>query len=110
MANKRTLRKHIEYVCGEMAAECIIASNLINGIDRAAMEKLVVSIAMLQESTLNRVGVEFDQNPRAFETPRDYRKARNAYYRAAYRALLDGFRKDVSGIVDEMNKALPRKK
>ena len=110
MANKRTLRKHIEYVCGEMAAECIIASNLIDGIDRPVMEKLVVTIAMLQESTLRHVGVEFDKSPRTFETRRDYRKARNAYYRAAYRSLLDSFRKEVSGIVDEMNKALPRKK
>lgn len=110
MANKRTLRKYIECVCGEIAAECIIASNLIKDIDRQAMENLVVSVAMLQESTLRRVSVAFDHTPGTFPDGRAYRKARNAYYRAAYKSMLDAFRKEVVGIVKEMNKALPAKK
>ena len=67
MANKRSLRKYIECVCGEIAAECIIASNVIEGIDRKAMEQQVVKVALMQESALRRVGVTLDRRPCDFE-------------------------------------------
>ncbi len=110
MANKRSLRKYIECVCGEIAAECIIASNVIEGIDRKAMEQQVVKVALMQESALRRVGVTFDRRPCDFENGRAYRRARNAYYRAAYRSLLDTLHSDVEATVAEMNKALPARK
>lgn len=109
MANKRNLKKHIAEVCGELAAECIVASNLIKGVDAEKMDNLVVKIAMLQDSSMRHVGVDFDKVPRDFESTKAYRHARNAYYRAAYRSLLDSFRKSVEEIVNEMNTALPKK-
>lgn len=109
MSNKRQLKKHIAYVCGELAAECIVASNLIKGVDTPAMEKLVVKIAVLQNSTMRHVNVAFDKAPRDFENAAAYHKARNAYYRAAYGSLLESFRKSVAEIVNEMNAALPKK-
>lgn len=109
MSSKRQLKKHIAYVCGELAAECIVAANLIKGVDTKAMEKLVVKIAILQDSTMRGVNVAFDKAPRDFESLSLYHKAHNAYYRAAYRSLLETFRKSVAGIVNEMNAALPKK-
>lgn len=109
MANKRNLKKHIAEVCGELAAECIVASNLIKGVDTEKMDNLVVKIAMLQDSSMRHVGVDFDKVPRDFDSAKTYRHARNAYYRAAYRSLLDSFRKSVEEIVNEMNTALPKK-
>lgn len=110
MSSKRSLKKHIAYVCGELAAECIVGSNLIKGVDRKKMDSLVVKIAILQDSTMRHVNVAFDKAPRAFESLRAYHHARNLYYRAAYKALLDAFGKSVAEIVNEMNSALPAKK
>ena len=110
MANKRNLKKHIAEVCGELAAECIVASNLIKGVDSAKMDNIVIKLAMLQDSTMRHVGVDFDKVPRDFDSPKAYRHERNAYYRAAYKSLLDSFRKSVEEIVSEMNTALPPKK
>lgn len=109
MANKRNLKKHIAEVCGELAAECIVASNLIKGVDTAKMDSLVVKIAMLQDSSMRHVSVAFDKVPRDFESAKAYHHARNAYYRAAYKSLLESFRKSVEEIVNEMNTALPKK-
>ena len=33
MGNKRLLKKQIKYACGDLAAECIIAINFVDGID-----------------------------------------------------------------------------
>ncbi|MDE6528858.1 MAG: hypothetical protein K2L78_07420 [Muribaculaceae bacterium] len=33
MANKRKLKKHIIYVCGDVATECLIAAEYVKGID-----------------------------------------------------------------------------
>lgn len=109
MSNKRSLKKHISYVCGELAAECIVAANLLKDVDRQKLEKLVVKIAMLQDSTMRHVNVAFDKAPRDFENVKAYHKARNEYYRAAYKSLLDSFQKSVVEIVGEMNSALPKK-
>lgn len=109
MSNKRNLKKHIEYVCGELAAQCLVSSSLIEGVDREKMNSVVVRIALLQDNSLKHVGISFDQSPSSFADGRAYHKARNAYFRSAYRSLLDSFRKEVTAIVDEMNAAMPRK-
>ena len=33
MANKRTLKKQIRYICGDCAAECAMACEIIPGVD-----------------------------------------------------------------------------
>ena len=50
MANKRILKKQIRYVCGDIAAECILAMNFIEGIDVEKMLSLVFEVASLQTS------------------------------------------------------------
>lgn len=110
MANKRNLKKHISYVCGDLAAECIVASHLIKGVDKNALEQLVMKIALLQDSTIKKVNIFFDKTPREFADFKQYHAARSEYFATAYGKLLEAFDKNIQGIVDEMNKAMPHKK
>ena len=57
MANLRDLKKEVKYVCGDLAAECMIAESFIKGVDREKMNGLVVRIADLQSTALS--GVNF---------------------------------------------------
>ena len=41
MANKRDLKKQIRYICGDLAAECLIAGEYVDGIDRKSMRAIV---------------------------------------------------------------------
>ena len=108
MANKRELKKRIQYVCGDLAAECLLAKNFVKGVDAEAMKRIIAEIADLQISTLAKVSFAFDHLPTDFPSENLYRKARNAYYNKAYASLQSKFLDKVNDIVREMNAALPQ--
>lgn len=107
MANKRILKKQVLYVCGDIAAECIFAADVVPGIDEQKMGQIVVDLAVLQEQTLQKMNFTFDKAPRDFENRADYNKARAAYYHAAFKSLKNTFNKSIDEIVARMNALLP---
>ncbi|ANU63655.1 hypothetical protein [Muribaculum intestinale] len=107
MANKRNLKKAVKAVCGNIAGECIIARNLIPGIDADKMNKTVIDIADLQYQTIANVSFSFDKGKKAFENAHDYKVARDKYFRKAYTKLTSDFNKGIEEIVAQMNEALP---
>lgn len=109
MANKRLLKKQIRYICGDVAAECIMAKHLIPGIDKDKINGAVEKVAILQETALSRTNVIFDKVPADFATKAEYRKARKAYFKKAFNALNKGFGAELEDVVKEMNEAMPKK-
>lgn len=109
MSNKRSLKKNIRYICGDVAAECITSSYLIPGVNKEILNSAVIKTAGLQTSSLSGANVAFDKTPSSFDNIAEYRKARKAYYSAAYKALIEKFNKQLQEIVKEMNSALPKK-
>lgn len=110
MASKRQLKKRISAVCGELASELLLASHIIDGIDRTAVNKLIGEIAALQINARDRVGVAFDKTPRDFADRAEYNKARNAYYTKAFESLRKEFGAKVVDLVKEMNQVIPADK
>lgn len=108
MANKRDLKKEIRYVCGDLAAECLIAKNFVKGVDPKAMTAIVAKVADLQVSALGNSTFSFDKLPHDFETGHAYRKARSAYFKKAYASLREKFYAKVNELVREMNVAIPQ--
>lgn len=108
MANKRNLKKQIKYICGELAVECILAREYVEGIDADAMNKMVYEIADLQEKSLKNVYFSFDKTPQDFESLKDYHKAVSAYYHNAYKVFYQEFNKHVASIIHSMNTLLPQ--
>lgn len=108
MANIRDLKKEVRYVCGDLAAECLMARTFVKGIDRNRMEEIVGEIASLQENALNRMAFSFDKTPSDFTSISEYRKARRAYFKTAYKSFREKFDGHVNDIVREMNAALPQ--
>lgn len=108
MANKRDLKKEIRYICGDLAGECIMARELMPGVDYDAANAVVIEIAALQSAALSKVTFDFDKTPRDFENTHEYRKARNAYYAEAYKKLKEDFNASVDGILHKMNALLSK--
>lgn len=108
MANKRELKKEIQYVCGDIAAECLLAKNFVKGVDKKAMKEIILKVADLQVNALANTSFCFDKQPHDFETRNEYNKARNAYYRKAYKSLREKFYAKVNELVKEMNAAIPQ--
>ncbi len=108
MSSKRNLKKLVRCMCGDMAAECIIAKTVVPGIDPDVMSALVIKIACLQDQTLRKFTFCYDKVSADFESPAAYRKARHEYMVRAYRSIKTEFNKQVDDIVKEMNAALPQ--
>lgn len=108
MSSKRNLKKLVRYMCGDIAAECIIAKTVIPGIDPDVMSALVVKIACLQDVTLRKLSFSYDKVAADFDNVSSYKKARHEYMTKAYRSLKGEFNNQVAEIVKEMNAALPQ--
>lgn len=107
MANKRILKKQINYACIDMGANCIVASALRSVVDETAINAVLDKIASLQTKTLKNINIAFDKAPRDFGSINEYKKERRQYFAKAYASLRENFNKEVEEIVKDMNAALP---
>lgn len=107
MANKRQLKKQIHYVCGDLAAEIIIAGHMVKSIDRQVVTNIVNQIAALQVKSLANCSFSFDKTKADFADGKAYHTARAKYNKAAFRHLKEEFNNAVTEIVKAMNTALP---
>jgi hypothetical protein len=103
MANKRNLKKQIRYICGDLAGECIIAREILPGVDTGKVNDIIIAIADLQADTLEKISFVYDKSYREFENVHEYRVARNAYYKTAYKTLIAEFNAKVDAILKDMN-------
>jgi len=106
MANKRNLKKAIKAACGDLAGECLIARDLVPGIDRKKMTDIFFDIADLQYVSIDNVSFSFDKTEKSFDSRHEYKKARAKYYKTAYKKLNDYFKKGVNDIIARMNSSL----
>lgn len=110
MANKRSLKKQIRYICGDIAGESLIAKALIPGVDKDAMTQVMVKAAELQSTALCRANISFDKTPRDFDNMGHYRAARRKYYNHAFKKLSESFNNQLVAVVKDMNAAMPKKR
>lgn len=103
MANKRELKKTIRYMCGDLAVECLLAAEYLPGLDADKMRSIVFDIADLQENSLGNSNIAFEKSARDFESVHEYRKAKCAYYKKAYKSFAAEFNKHITEIVKNMN-------
>lgn len=107
MANKRELKKKIQYVCGDLAADILLASYISEEVDREQADKLLAEIAGIQDEAIARASFWFDKTPKDFENTAAYHKARTAYNKAAFAALRKDFSDKINAVVKEMNALVP---
>ena len=81
MANKRTLKKEINYVAGELLSECLCNKYLIPGTEcRKRSDALMGKIIGIQDDFLCRVGANGDKDPKKVKVY--YRKLRAHFDKA----------------------------
>jgi hypothetical protein len=108
MTNKRQLKKHIRYVCGELAVTLLIANAGVRGFDTGKTQDIVGKIATLQETSIAHVSICFDKIAANFDSRKAYNAARAKYFATAYAKLLNEFNNQIQEIVKEMNAAMPQ--
>ncbi len=89
MANKRDLKKEINYVTGELLSECLCNKFLIPGVDAEKVDALMGKIIGIQDEFLCRVGANGDKNAKAVK--------------AYYRKLREDFDKLIDEVLEDLN-------
>lgn len=103
MANKRTLKKHIQRVCGQAAVEVLI------GLPSDISHNIVIRLAELQTSAIANATFAFEHVCRDYANRHLYNKAKHQYNKAAYAKLNGDFDAGLKEIVGEINSALKSK-
>lgn len=67
MANRRTLKKQINIVCGSLLVECVATSHFMPNVPRQEIDDMMVSVLNLQDDMIRRVShVEPGMKPSIF--------------------------------------------
>lgn len=103
MQSKRDLKKQIRYICGDLVGECLLISEVCPEEKLEAINKLIVELAVLQESTIAKTNFSFDKSVKDYPSLHDYNTARSAYYRQAYTTLHKQFNASLADCVHRMN-------
>ena len=89
MAKKRTLKKDIGYIAGELFTEVLVAKMLIPGIDHEKADALMGRILDMQDSFTLRAG-----NPDGKDNPKRVKEY--------YKRLGADLRKEIATIITEI--------
>ncbi len=87
MANKRDLKKEINYVAGELLAECLCNKYLIPGVDGEKVDALMGRVIGIQDEYLSRVGASGDKDPKGVKAY--YKKLRTDFDKEIDEVFLD---------------------
>lgn len=107
MANKRSLKKAVRNVCADIATECLIAAQYVKGVEPEKMDAVIQKLADLQSSALSSISFGFDKIPSDFASVKEYKCAKERYFKKAFSSIKHKFSLHINEIVKEMNEALP---
>ena len=91
MANKRTLKKEINYIAGELLAECLFNKYYVPGVDADKLDELMGKIFSIQDDFLCRVSANGDKDPKKVKVY--YKKLRADFDKA-----IDGVFEDLAAL------------
>lgn len=103
MQSKRDLKKQIRYICGDLVGECLIIGEICPEEKIAEVNKLIIDLAILQEETIAKTNFCFDKTAKSFNSAYEYKQARSAYYREAFRTLHKQFNIALSDAIHRLN-------
>ncbi|MBP6064630.1 hypothetical protein [Bacteroides sp.] len=74
MASRRQLKKNVNYIVGELFAECLVNSMFVPGTDKAKADQLMGEILALQDEFIARISHTQPGNVKEF-----YKKFRSDF-------------------------------
>lgn len=66
MASRRELKKNVNYIAGELFAECLMKSKFIPGTDQSKADELMSEILAMQDEFISRISHTEPGNVKTF--------------------------------------------
>lgn len=87
MANRRRLKKNVNYIAGELFAECLVQSMFNPNTDKEKAEEIMTDILLMQDEYISRISHTQPGNVKGF-----------------YKKFREDFNTKVDEIVDAIGK------
>ena len=82
---RRLLKKQVNYIAGELFAECVVLTQVVSGIDEKKVDDLMTRILYMQDDFISRISHTQPGNVKGF-----------------YKAFKADFQAQVDAIIDEI--------
>lgn len=82
---RRILKKQVNYIAGELFAECVVLSKVVPGIDDQKVDELMTRVLYMQDDFISRISHTQPGNVKGF-----------------YKAFRADFQAQVDAIIDEI--------
>ena len=82
---RRILKKQVNYIAGELFAECVVLSKVVPGIDSQKVDELMARVLYMQDEFICRISHTQPGNVKGF-----------------YKAFRADFQAQVDAIIDEI--------
>ncbi|MBQ4526358.1 MAG: hypothetical protein IJA00_09885 [Bacteroidaceae bacterium] len=82
---RRLLKKQVNYIAGELFAECVVLTQVVPGIDEKKVDDLMTRILYMQDDFISRISHTQPGNVKGF-----------------YKAFKADFQAQVDAIIDEI--------
>lgn len=109
ITNKRQIKKYINRVCEDVAQEVLPTAVYAKAITNEEAENILTELSYLQSKALSRINISFDKAQDSFDKVQSFNASKTAYYRQAYKKLIDDFNNEVKKLLSPVNKAIASK-
>ncbi len=82
---RRLLKKQVNYIAGELFAECVVLAQVVPGVDGQKVDDLMIRILYMQDDFISRISHTQPGNVKGF-----------------YKAFRADFQAQIDAIIDEI--------
>ena len=107
MANKREFKKYVDALGASVIDEMVSAYYNVKGADKDKISQAIESMLGAVGKARNNANVYFDKGYRAFESLKDYSKAKKDFFTALFNKIETEFGEDTNAALKIFNEALP---
>lgn len=107
MANKRTFKKALDYMGGDICENMMISYVNVEGADKKLISEAMGKVLEAIETARKNSNVKFDKSSKAFDNTRDYTKAKEAFFCKLFDKIYSDFNASVAEALKLYNSAIP---
>ena len=105
--NKRDFKKYVERIGESAISSMVDVYDSVENVDKEKVINAVERIIGAIESAKSNADVTFDKGLKAFESVKEYSKAKKAFFKQMFNKIYDDFFTELEEAVKEFNAAVP---
>ena len=108
MANKREFKKYAEALGDSACANMAFVYETVPNVDKDKVAQAVEKVLCAVAAAKSNADITFDKGVKAFDSLKEYSKAKNAFYKKLFVKVNEDFQKDIEEALKIFNSAVPQ--